>query len=139
MESERTLLGTNSTRSTAYSLSAGGSMVHPSVSAMLLTPICPHSLSFRPLLFHDSATLEVAVPPTSRSNCNTNENEICYGNFQLESASSSKTICKIEIKRKNRLPISVFLNKRKFFGFKTGNSFSRQLGFRWIICAYDSK
>lgn len=55
------------TGSTAYSLSAGGSMVHPSVPAMLLTPICPHSLSFRPLLFHDSATLKIAVPPTSRS------------------------------------------------------------------------
>ena len=64
---KRTILGTNSTGSTAYSLSAGGSMVHPSVPAMLLTPICPHSLSFRPLLFHDSATLKVAVPPTSRS------------------------------------------------------------------------
>ena len=63
---KRTILGTNSTGSTAYSLSAGGSMVHPSVPAMLLTPICPHSLSFRPLLFHDSATLKVAVP---QNNC----------------------------------------------------------------------
>ncbi|KAF0698860.1 Aste57867_10537 [Aphanomyces stellatus] len=55
------------TGSTAYSLSAGGSMTHPSVPCMLFTPICPHSLSFRPLLFHDSATLKIVVPITART------------------------------------------------------------------------
>lgn len=56
------------TGSTAYSTSAGGSMVHPNVPCMLFTPICPHSLSFRPVVLPDSARLELKVPEDARSN-----------------------------------------------------------------------
>ena len=42
-------------------------MVHPSVPAMLLTPICAHTLSFRPLLVPDSSVLEVMVPEDCRA------------------------------------------------------------------------
>ncbi|PXF40722.1 putative NAD kinase 2, chloroplastic [Gracilariopsis chorda] len=55
------------TGSTAYSLSSGGSMVHPNVPAILFTPICPHSLSFRPVLFPDHVTLQIKVPSDSRA------------------------------------------------------------------------
>lgn len=55
------------TGSTAYSLSAGGSLVHPEVPAMSVTPICPHTLSFRPMLLPDSMVLRVNVPLTSRA------------------------------------------------------------------------
>lgn len=57
------------TGSTAYSLSAGGSMCTPTVPAMLFTPICPHSLSFRPVLFPDSSTVILKVPEDSRGTC----------------------------------------------------------------------
>ncbi|KAI9834912.1 MAG: NAD(+) kinase, partial [Thelocarpon superellum] len=55
------------TGSTAYSLSAGGSLVHPDIPAILLTPICPHTLSFRPMLLNDTMLLRVAIPKASRA------------------------------------------------------------------------
>lgn len=53
--------------STAYSLSAGGSLVHPDIPAILLTPICPHTLSFRPMVLSDTMLLRVSVPRNSRA------------------------------------------------------------------------
>ena len=47
------------TGSTAYSLSAGGPIVDPKLSCFCVTPICPHSLIARPLVFPDSAKLEI--------------------------------------------------------------------------------
>ncbi|KAJ2301093.1 hypothetical protein IWW54_006264 [Coemansia sp. RSA 2705] len=54
------------TGSTAYSLAAGGSLVHPEIPAILVTPICAHTLSFRPMLLPDSMVLRVVLPPDSR-------------------------------------------------------------------------
>lgn len=47
------------TGSTAYSMSAGGPVADPRVKCFCVTPICPHSLGARPLIFPDSATLEI--------------------------------------------------------------------------------
>ncbi|EFX00075.1 mitochondrial NADH kinase [Grosmannia clavigera kw1407] len=44
------ILVSTPTGSTAYSLSAGGAIIHPLVGSLLITPICPRSLSFRPLV-----------------------------------------------------------------------------------------
>jgi NAD+ kinase len=47
------------TGSTAYSLAAGGPVVYPIVSAFIITPICPHTLTNRPLVVRDTAHIEV--------------------------------------------------------------------------------
>jgi len=47
------------TGSTAYNLSAGGPILSPKMEAMAITPICPHSLSFRPIVLNADSTLEV--------------------------------------------------------------------------------
>ena len=47
------------TGSTAYNLSSGGPIVSPKMEAMVITPICPHSLSFRPIVINAESTIEV--------------------------------------------------------------------------------
>ncbi|KAF7492509.1 NAD kinase [Sarcoptes scabiei] len=61
------LIVSTPTGSTAYAVAAGASMIHPSVPAIMITPICPHSLSFRPIVVPAGVELRICVSPDSRN------------------------------------------------------------------------
>ena len=61
------LIFSTPTGSTAYNLSAGGPLIHPNAGVIALTPICPHTLSNRSIIFQQDVKLKVA--PESADTC----------------------------------------------------------------------
>ena len=78
------LIVSTPTGSTAYAVAAGASMIHPSVPAVMVTPICPHSLSFRPIVVPAGVELKISVSPASRNTAwvsfdGRKRQELCHG------------------------------------------------------------
>ncbi|XP_064610741.1 uncharacterized protein LOC135474966 [Liolophura sinensis] len=61
------LIVSTPTGSTAYAVAAGASMMHPNVPAIMITPICPHSLSFRPIVVPAGVEIKLLVSPEARN------------------------------------------------------------------------
>lgn len=108
--------------STAYSLSAGGSLVHPEIPGILISPICPHTLSFRPLVIPESIVLRLGIPYDSRATAwcsfdGKNRVELCRGDFITITASRFPLPCIRKPGAKNdwfdRLSSTLHWNERK--------------------------
>ena len=52
------------TGSTAYSLSAGGPILDPRMKAVVLAPICPHTMTYRPVVLPETVKIELTLKPT---------------------------------------------------------------------------
>jgi NAD+ kinase len=55
------IIVSTTTGSTAYALAAGGPIVEPSVAALVIAPICPHSLTLRPLVISDQSEIQIRL------------------------------------------------------------------------------
>lgn len=75
------------TGSTAYNLSANGPIIHPQIDALTITPICPHTLSVRPLVVMGDEKIEVRTDKNSdltyltadgQTNCELSKNETIF-------------------------------------------------------------
>jgi len=62
------LIVSTPTGSTAYSLSAGGPIIHPSLNALVLVPLNPHTFSNRPIVLDDSSEIEISFCQTAQIN-----------------------------------------------------------------------
>ena len=73
------------TGSTAYCLAAGGPIINPRMNAIIVSPICPHTLASRPIVFSENETLKVVVELSSRHAVLTIDGQVA---FNLKSGSS---------------------------------------------------
>ena len=94
------------TGSTAYSLSAGGPVVDPAVKSIILTPICPHSLCDRSIIFSSDSVLDIA-PTIAR------ENEV-YLNLDGDSYYKLDSGVTIHVKRSRQYAKFIIIKHNSF-------------------------
>jgi NAD+ kinase len=87
------------TGSTAYSLSAGGPVLSQKMNAFVITPICPHSLSFRPIVISDDSVIEIRC-------VRFNEGTTVSMDGQVSMKLDADTIVRVERERKDFLVVN---------------------------------
>ncbi len=87
------LIVSTPTGSTAYALSGGGPILQPDLDAMVLVPICPHTMSFRPIVIDGESKIEIMVKDTAKAQLT------CDGQINFGLASGDKVL----IQRKDQV------------------------------------
>ncbi len=72
------LIVSTPTGSTAYNLSAGGPIIHPMMHSIVITPICPHTLTNRPLVISDASMVEIVLQSESEDVFLTLDGQVGY-------------------------------------------------------------
>ena len=88
------LIVSTPTGSTAYALSGGGPILQPDLDAMVLVPICPHTMSFRPIVIDGESKIEIIVKDSTA-----NAQITCDGQINLGLVSGDKVL----IQKKDRV------------------------------------
>lgn len=87
------------TGSTAYSLAAGGPILYPGIGSMILTPICPHTLTYRPVVVSDRSRVELTLRSDSGEVYATFDGQVSVPMLQgdrvraLKSRNTLKLVC----------------------------------------------
>ena len=89
------LIVSTPTGSTAYALSGGGPILEPDIDAMVLVPICPHTMSYRPIVISGDSKIEIIV----KENQNSHAQVTCDGQINLGVVSGDK----ISIRKKEKV------------------------------------
>lgn len=97
------------TGSTGYSLSAGGPIVSPTASMLLLTPICPHTLNSRSIIFSGEDRIRIKIGESRRGGCD----EACV-NFDGDSIFPMRTGDYVEIQRSEAVTRILKINQVSF-------------------------
>lgn len=78
------LIAATPTGSTAYALSCGGPIIEPQLDTVVVVPICPHTLSDRPIVLSADQNIEVALLPRDGTNAEISADGISMGEFGCE-------------------------------------------------------
>ena len=112
------LIASSPTGSTAYSLSAGGSIVSPDADVMVLTPICPHTLSIRPIVLSLSSTVGVRMLSTRLAASMTADGQVLSGLEAGDTVMLRRAGCSVRLLRPEGA--SFFSTLRRKFGWSGG-------------------
>jgi NAD+ kinase len=102
------------TGSTAYSLAAGGPILMPSVDAFVVTPVCPHSLTHRPLVVTDSAQIDLLVETGAEEAFLSIDGQVGMPVMQGDRLVCRKAEHKVKLMRVRRTFFDVLRNKLKW-------------------------